>query len=129
MKRIIFFDGICTLCNGFIDFILKKDQKNQFLFCSLQSDFAKQNLSEQYQGLDTIVLLDDNKVYTKSTAVLRIVFQLGAGYSLFSMIASILPLFIRDFIYNLVAKNRYKIFGKKDTCRLPTESEKKLFLG
>ena len=128
MKRIIFFDGVCSLCNGFIDFILKRDQKNAFEFSSLQSQFAAKNLPKQNQGLDSIVLLEDQKVYTNSTAVLRILFEIGGGWNLFAVLTSILPVWFRDVIYRFIAKNRYRLFGKRDTCRLPTAAEKKRFL-
>ncbi|MBC7465436.1 MAG: thiol-disulfide oxidoreductase DCC family protein [Bdellovibrio sp.] len=128
MKRIIFFDGVCSLCNGFIDFILKRDQKKAFEFSSLQSQFARKILPPQNLSLDSIVLLEDQKVYTNSTAVLRILFEIGGGWNLFAVLASILPVWLRDRIYQTIARNRYKLFGKKDTCRLPSPEEKNRFL-
>lgn len=128
MKRIIFFDGVCTLCNGFVDFVLKRDRKNQFHFSSLQSEFARKQLPIQNQGLDSVVLMEDQKVYTRSTAILRILFELGGWWNIFAVLASIFPIWFRDVIYKFIADRRYQIFGKKDTCRLPTAAEKKLFL-
>lgn len=128
MKRIIFFDGVCSLCNGFVDFVLRHNSRQSFLFCSLQSEAAKKELPEQHLGLDTIVLKDQGQVYTRSTAVLRIVFAFGGWWSLFAIVASILPVFIRDFIYQIIATNRYRLFGKKETCRIPTATEKSFFL-
>lgn len=128
MKRIIFFDGVCTLCNGFIDFVIKRDHKNQFYFSSLQSNFARMQWPLQNQGLDSIILMEDQKVFTGSTAVLRILFALGGWWNIFAVLASIFPVWFRDVIYKFIAKNRYQFFGKKDTCRLPTPAEKKLFL-
>lgn len=129
MKRIIFFDGVCTLCNRSIDFILKKNHiENPFYFASLQSDYAKKHVPVPYQSLDTIVLMEGEKVYTKSTAALRILFALGGHYSILSMLVSIFPRFVTDIGYDFIANNRYRLFGKKDTCRIPTAAEKTFFL-
>ena len=128
MKRIIFFDGVCTLCNGFINFILKKEHNNEFYFSSLQSVYAKTHVPSHNQSLASIVLMEGEKTYTESTAVLRILFHLGGGWNILAMLLSILPKWLRDFLYRLIAKNRYVLFGKKDSCRIPNAAEKKLFL-
>ncbi len=128
MKRIIFFDGICPLCNGFVDYVLKKDLNHCFQFSSLQSEFAKKNLKAEHQGLDTILLLENDKVFIKSTAVLRILFQLGGHWNALAVFASVIPRPMRDFFYMLIAKNRYKLVGQYETCRLPSEEEKNRFL-
>lgn len=128
MKKIIFFDGVCPVCNGFVDYVLKKDFKNHFQFCSLQSEFAKSNLPLMYQDLDTVILMENNDVFIRSTAVLRILFQLGGHWNALAVFASAVPRPIRDFIYNLMAKNRYRFFGKFNTCRLPTSEQKSRFL-
>ncbi|OFZ29679.1 MAG: hypothetical protein A2622_10675 [Bdellovibrionales bacterium RIFCSPHIGHO2_01_FULL_40_29] len=128
MKRIIFFDGICPLCNGFVDFVLKKDSKRHFQYASLQSDFAKTNLPEQNLSLDSVVLLENSQIYMKSTAVLRVLFQLGGYWTPLCIIASIIPRPLRDFFYDIIAKNRYRVFGKYETCRLPSSEERSLFL-
>ena len=128
MKRIIFFDGVCPVCNGFVDYVLKKDFKNDFLFCSLQSDLAKSRLPEKYQQLDTVVLMENNDVFDRSTAVLRILFQLGGYWNALAVFASAIPRPVRDFVYGLIAKNRYRFFGQREVCRLPTSQEKERFL-
>jgi predicted DCC family thiol-disulfide oxidoreductase YuxK len=128
MKRIIFFDGYCNLCSGMVDFVIQRDPTHKFRFSSLQSNFAKAQLPDRHKSLDSVILLEDERISTESTAALRILFQLGGFWSIFSMLASIFPLFIRDRIYRFIARNRYKLFGKKDTCRLPMDAEKKLFL-
>lgn len=128
MKRIIFFDGVCPLCNGFVDFVLKKDSKKLFLYSSLQSSYAQAHLPIQHQGLDSIVLSENGVVYTKSTAILRILFQLGGHYNALSVFASIIPRPVRDMIYNFIAHNRYRWFGKFESCRLATVEEKNLFI-
>ncbi len=128
MKRIIFFDGVCPVCNGFVDYVLKKDFKNDFLFCSLQSEFARGHLPEKYQKLDTIILMENNDVFDQSTAVLRILFQLGGHWNALAVFASAVPRPLRDFVYRIIAKNRYRFFGKRDVCRLPSPEEKERFL-
>ncbi|SFS31434.1 thiol-disulfide oxidoreductase DCC family protein [Lutibacter maritimus] len=129
-KSIIFFDGVCNLCNSSVNFIIKHDKKKQFLFASLQSDAAKEILL-QYNSkkinLDSIVLLDNGKLYEKSTAALRISKHLNNGLFLL-YIFIIIPTFIRDYLYNYIAKNRYKWYGKKDSCMIPTIDLKSRFL-
>ncbi len=128
MKRIIFFDGVCSLCNGFVDFILERDKKHLFSFASLQGEHAKLKLNKQDLGLGSVVLSEDDKTYYKSTAVLRIFFALGGGWTMLSLTLSVIPVFLRDKVYDQIAKNRYRLFGKHDSCRLPTQDEKAYFL-
>lgn len=128
MERIIFFDGVCALCNKFVDEIIKKDHKRIFIFASLQSNYAKNNLPQQVLSLDTVVLSDQNKLYFKSTAVLRVFFHLGGLWTILALLGSIFPYKLRDIIYDYVAKNRYGWFGKYNTCRIPKPDEKKYFL-
>lgn len=131
-KLIILFDGVCNLCNTSVNFILKKDVYNKFIFTSLQSDAAK-NLLLQFNdkiiknNLDSILLIYKNKVYNKSTAVLYILKNLHFPYNL-GFIFIIIPKFIRDYIYDVIARNRYKWFGRKETCRIPTKEELNKFL-
>jgi predicted DCC family thiol-disulfide oxidoreductase YuxK len=129
-KSIIFFDGVCNLCNSSVNFIIKHDKKKQFLFASLQSDAAKEILL-QYNSkkinLDSIVLLDNGKLFEKSTAALRISKHLNYGLFLL-YIFIIIPTFIRDYLYDYIAKNRYKWYGKKDSCMIPTKDLKSRFL-
>lgn len=127
-QKIIFFDGVCGLCNGFVDFILAMDKKKQFLFAPLQSEFAKKNLPvEMTTELKSVVFLNNGKQYSKSDAVLHVLDELGGVWKL-SKVGRILPAKMRDSAYNLVAENRYEIFGKKDTCRLPSAEERSRFL-
>ena len=128
MKRIIFFDGYCNLCNSTVSFLFKIDKKHTFYFSSLQSKTAAENLPQQDLGLDTIVLLVGSEKSYRSTAILRIFYELGGSYTILAMVLSVLPTKLRDWIYNLIAKNRYNLFGKKDTCRLPTPEERQYFL-
>jgi len=129
-KSIILFDGICNLCNASVRFILKRDQTKQFLFASLQSDAAKKVLL-QYKvkkiGMDSILLIEDGKVYQKSAAVLKICRHLNWPWSMFS-VAHHLPESFRDKIYDLVAKYRYQWFGKKDSCTMMMPEFKNRFI-
>ena len=128
MQRIIFFDGVCPLCNRFVDFVIQRDQRKLFLFSSLQSEHAKASLPSTYQSLDTIILKENDEYFVKSKAVLRVLFQLGPGWNVFAVFASIIPTLIRDLIYQAVAKNRYQIWGKNDFCRIPSNDEKTRFI-
>ncbi len=129
-KSIVLFDGVCNLCNASVNFLIKHDKKALFQFASLQSDAAKEILLQfPLKKIDsnTIVLIADKISYVKSTAVLRILGKLGGFYILFySML--IIPQFIRDKLYNYVAKNRYKWYGKRKTCRVPSSTSKSRFL-
>jgi len=129
-KPIIFFDGVCNLCNSSVQFILKKDSKNVFLFSSLQSDAAKDILLQyklKNSDLSSIILLENGIVYQKSTAILKISRRLKGFYKYFYALI-IIPKIIRDPLYSFVAKNRYKWFGKRDACILPTKKVKFRFL-
>lgn len=130
-EQIIFFDGVCNLCNGSVNFVIDRDKKKVFRYAPLQSDFAKEKLLPKgvdLEKLDTIMLLKDGKVYQKSSAALLVASKLSGAWPLFAVFL-ILPKFIRDFFYDIVARNRYKWFGKEDQCRIPTPELKSLFLG
>jgi len=127
-RPIIFFDGICHLCNGFVDKVIQLDRKAQFQFAPLQGETAKKTLtSEELQQLETVVLLESTKKYHRSEAVLRILTRLGGPYRLFAL-GYLLPAFLRDALYSWVAKNRYSWFGKREFCRLPEPHEKERLL-
>lgn len=130
-KMLILFDGVCNLCNSSILYIIRRDKKGVFLFTPLQSELGRQ-LAEQ-RGIDTsttdsIILLEPNVAYyTKSTAALKIGMAFGGGWKLLAVLEWI-PAVIRDFIYDIVAKNRYKWFGKRDKCMVPTPELQEKFL-
>lgn len=128
MQRIIFFDGICSLCNRFVDFVYKRDKKSTFKYASLQSNAAKKILKNEDLGLDTVIYFENNQTYKKSTAVLKIMFQFGGLWTILAIILSAIPLIIRDYVYTKIAKHRYNIWGQLDSCRIPTEEEKSHFL-
>ena len=128
-KPVILFDGVCNLCTGSVQFILKRDNKKKFLFASLQSNYG-QDLLKQFDlptnTFNSFILYQDGKMHTRSTAALKM-FQQLKGWTLVK-IFWIVPAFIRDGLYNLIANNRYKWFGKKETCWLPTPELKARFL-
>jgi predicted DCC family thiol-disulfide oxidoreductase YuxK len=128
-KAILLFDGVCNLCNASVNFVIKRDTHNRFLFASLQSETGKQlvkkfSLSE---SLDSFVLIENGIAYTRSIAALRVLKKLGGIWSL-SFVFMIVPSFIRNGVYNFVSRNRYRWFGKKESCMIPTAELKKKFL-
>ena len=127
-RSIILFDGYCNFCSTSVDFILKHDRKKIFLFAASQQSVGE-NLINEYnlKSIDSIVLIYNRKAYSYSTAVLKICGLLGMPYTIFSIFL-IVPEFLRDVIYKWVAKNRYKWFGKRSTCRLPDEKDADRFL-
>ena len=131
-KNIVLFDGVCNLCNSSVNYILKRDPKNRFLFASLQSDAAKKlllqlNDEKLKNNLDSIIFIENNKVYSKSNAILRIAKILGFPYNL-AYVFIIIPKFIRNNIYDTIAANRYNWFGKKESCMIPTKEYLDRFL-
>ncbi|MBT8296314.1 MAG: thiol-disulfide oxidoreductase DCC family protein [Gramella sp.] len=130
-KKIVLFDGVCNLCNNAIQRIIKHDKKDIFRFASLQSEIWKQMVEERgmdAEELDSIILIDPGVAYyKKSTAALEISRELSGGYSLLKNFLFI-PEVFRDGVYDLIANNRYKWFGKKDQCMIPTPELKSKFL-
>lgn len=128
IHKLIFFDGICHLCNGFVDFLLSCERDPLFYFAPLQGVTAAKYLSpEQIQKLDSVVLWDQGVTYEKSAAVLKILTGLGGVYRVFAL-GWLLPAFLRDGLYDFIARHRYSWFGKRDSCRLPTSEEKTYLL-
>jgi predicted DCC family thiol-disulfide oxidoreductase YuxK len=129
-KYIILFDGVCNLCNGAVQFVIKHDKKNKFLFGSLQGAVGQHHLrlfNLPTAELTSFVLVEDNIAYTRSTGALRALKHLGGGWQLLYAFI-IVPRFIRDAVYTFIAKNRYKWFGKQDTCMVPTPELRERFL-
>lgn len=128
-QAIIFFDGVCNLCNESAQFVLLRDKRAHFQFASLQSETAKRMLpSERVRDLDSVVLIEDGKLYTQSTAVLRICRRLPGGWPLLSVFL-VVPRPVRDAVYAWVGRNRYRWFGKSDACLIPKPEWKNRFLG
>ena len=128
-KPVILFDGVCNLCSGSVQFILKRDKEKKFLFASLQSNYG-QNLLRQFNlptdTFNSFILYEKGKIFTRSTAALKMFSELK-GWKWVSAFR-IVPKIIRDGVYNLIAKNRYKWFGKKTECWIPTPALKARFL-
>ncbi len=125
---IIFFDGYCGLCNGFIDFVMERDKKKVFRYATLQGKTAARLLQkEDIENLDSVVLFIDEKTYKKSKAVFRVFTELGGGWKTL-LVFDFLPLGLKNFGYDLVAKYRYSLFGKREVCRLPSREERTYFL-
>jgi predicted DCC family thiol-disulfide oxidoreductase YuxK len=126
--KIIFFDGHCGLCNGFVDFILKVDKQAVFHFSPLQGQYAQEHLTaNDTADLKSIVLLMEGKTYRKADAVLRILTELPGAWKLSSILRA-LPFRFLNIGYDLIARNRYSLFGKSPTCRLPSAVEKTRFI-
>lgn len=128
--KIILFDGVCNLCSGAVQFIIKRDRKGIFKFASLQSSFGQQQLEKfniDKNLLHSIILVHDDQFFERSDAALEIAKHLN-GLWLVLYVFKIIPRFIRDGIYNLIARNRYGLFGKKDACWIPTPELKDRFL-
>jgi len=128
-KSLILFDGVCNLCNSSVNIIIDLDRRKKFLFSSLQSEEGKSILSKHQINTvpETIILVEEGNVYQKSTAVLHICRKLIFPLPIFYLFL-IIPKFIRDAVYDFVAANRYKWFGAKETCRIPTPELKERFL-
>ena len=126
---IIFFDGVCGMCNRFVDLILKIDSKGTFTFAPIQGETAKQMLpplSEAPQEW-SMFYLDEQGVYEESEAFLKVYRRLGGTWRLLSLLR-LVPRGIRDFVYRTVARNRYRWFGRIDACRIPSPEEQGRFL-
>lgn len=128
MSQVVFFDGVCLLCNGFVDFLLRRDVERLFQFAPLQGERAKVLLpAELHSDVNTVVLWSQGQVFTRSDAVLTVLTQLGGAWGLMKVFW-IVPRPLRDLAYRFVAGNRYRWFGRRETCRLPTAGERSRFL-
>ncbi len=129
-SKVVLFDGVCNLCNSSVQFVLKRDSKGVFKFASLQSEYGQDVLSKY--GLPTddynsFVLVEGDRVFTRSTAALRVARHLdGLWKVLYGFI--IIPASIRDAVYGVIARNRYRMFGKRDACMIPQPEWKSRFL-
>ena len=129
VRTILFFDGVCGLCNRAVDFVLTRDNDGTIKFAPLQGDTARQLLTpEDLADLNTMVLWVGGKTYRKSAAAVRILWRLHWGWQATGTLLWLIPLPLRNLGYTLVAKNRYRFFGKYETCRMPTAAERLRFL-
>ena len=127
---VVIFDGVCNFCNASIDFIMKRDAKGLLKFTANQHETGQQLLEAfgyAKEDVDTMYLYEQGVLYNRSTAALRIARHLRLPWNLLSVLI-IIPKFIRDPVYRFVARNRYQWFGRKETCRIPTDEERSRFL-
>ncbi len=130
-KKIILFDGVCNLCDSTVNYVIKRDKKDIFRFVSFQSDLGQKILKHigiSERNIDSVVFYEPGKAYYyKSQAALKIAKNLGGPYA-YAIIFKYIPGFIRDTLYDFIAKNRYNWFGKKESCMIPTPELKEKFL-
>ncbi len=129
-ENIILFDGVCNLCNGLVRFIIKRDKEGKFKFASLQSEAGQQWLSRfnlAKNEFESFVLIQGDRYFLKSTGVLKMLRELGGAWGVFYVFI-LIPHLVRDFLYDAIAKSRYKIFGRRDACMIPTPELKERFL-
>ncbi len=126
-RPILYFDGVCNLCNGAVQWIIRRDKREQFLFATLQSADGRKAKAAVGAGLDSIILFNEGHYYVKSDAALRIAQLLGGSWSWLGAL-KIFPKVFRDAVYDLIARNRYRWFGRKDACIIPTPALRKRFL-
>ena len=127
---VVLFDGVCNLCNSSVQFLIRRDKHERLRFASLQSEFGQETLKKfnlPEKEFNSFVFLENEKIYLRSAAALRIAYYLGGCWRIFQ-IFWIVPPFIRNAIYDLIARNRYKWFGKKTECMMPSPELKKRFL-
>jgi len=126
---VVFFDGVCGLCNYIVDFLIKIDKRKILKYSSLQSEFSKRSLpKKKINDLDGLVFLCEGEIFENSKAVIRIMMVMGGGTKVIGSLFNILPSFFSEFLYKIVSKNRYSLWGKMDVCRVPTKEEKQLFI-
>jgi predicted DCC family thiol-disulfide oxidoreductase YuxK len=133
---IVLYDGVCALCNRFVQFVLKHDSQDRFRFASLQSDFAARLLRQHgaaSEDLDTMYVVIDSglrqeRIVSRSDAALTILRELGGGWTALEVTLRALPSGLRNWGYNLVARKRYRIFGKYNSCPIPSEQDRRKFL-
>jgi predicted DCC family thiol-disulfide oxidoreductase YuxK len=123
---IIFFDGVCGLCNRFVDFVIARDKRRVFRYAPLQGEKARRELPAEAADVRSVILLDEKRLFDKSTAVLRVFWRLGGAYRL-AAFCYVVPRPLRNVVYDWIAQHRYGWFGKSETCRLPTPEERALF--
>jgi predicted DCC family thiol-disulfide oxidoreductase YuxK len=128
--EIILFDGVCNFCNASINFVIDHDPDKHFKFAALQSEIGQEILARFHKNtkdFDSVILLKNNQLYQKSAAALEITKHLS-GFWKYLSVFKVFPPFFLNFFYDIIAKNRYRIFGKADSCRMPTPELRERFL-
>ncbi len=132
MSAVLLFDGVCNLCSGTVQLVIANDPSGYFKFASQQSEAGRALMEEHHIAIPegdplSLILIEDGKVYERSTGALRIARKMSLPYKL-GWVFIVTPRFIRDFVYDVIAKHRYRWFGKKDVCMVPTPELKARFL-
>jgi predicted DCC family thiol-disulfide oxidoreductase YuxK len=128
---VLLFDGVCNLCNGTVQWIIERDPQGKIKFASLQSDVGRALLQQHglpVDQLNSVVLIDKGKLYMRSDASLQLLYLLGGWWAVLSLKLWVVPRFVRNAVYDYVARNRYRWFGKKDQCMMPSPALKARFL-
>jgi predicted DCC family thiol-disulfide oxidoreductase YuxK len=128
-ESVILFDGVCNLCNAWVQFVIQRDPQARFAFAPLSSEPANELLRERRAMVtsDSIILVEKDGIYDQSTAALRIARRLAGPWAL-AAVFLIVPTFLRDAVYRLIARNRYRWFGRRDVCMIPTPELRARFL-
>lgn len=127
---VVLFDGVCNLCNGTVQFLIRQDHQKKLRFASLQGEFGQRILQDaglQKTDHGSFLFLDNGNIYTHSTGALRVLSHLGGGWKILSGLR-VVPRFIRDGVYHFIARNRYRWFGKRESCMVPGEGVRERFL-
>ena len=130
-RNIVIFDGVCVFCNGVVNFIINRDPESIFTFSPMQSEIAQSLIKEHQVSkeiLNTLMLIKNGRCYLKTDAILEIAKDISGFWYLFNMF-KIIPRSLRDFLYSKFARNRYNLFGKRNSCMVPTENVKNRFIG
>lgn len=129
LETVVFFDGVCNFCNASVDFLARRDPRHVLKYASLQGETARRILPpELVAELSTVSLWKGGKLYFRSSAILQALVSTGGMSGILGKMGLFVPAPVRDFVYDIVARNRYRWFGKRDTCRLPSMEERDLFL-
>ena len=129
--NLVLFDGVCNLCNALVQFVIRHDPKAKFRFAAIQSDIGRtifQKYGMDPADLQTFVFISDNQIFLRSSAAIAVISRFGGAWRMCA-IFWLIPRFVRDAVYSAIAKNRYRWFGRKETCMIPTPGIEKRFLG
>ena len=128
-KYVVFFDGYCGLCNRSVDVLIKSDTQRKFQYNPLQGEYIKTlDVDIDLNNLKTLYVYDGCKLISKTKAWRTLADELGGVWGMLATISRVIPVFILDFVYDLIAKSRYRIFGERSSCRMPTPEERDLFI-